>query len=197
MGFVGRKGRPDEDHPARTTALVVEAAVGLPRAARASGPGSNGPVRIVADLGSGPRLHDGKIRMTDAHWLVPGMDAAVQCSIRMIRRGGSRSIGSRCRPSRPAPRQATRRLRIRSRRGGRSRTHSGLPRPTPGPRGRNGSERALEQAASQPKPPGKLRAVALIATIRGRRRIVGDPENASTHDQVRTSTRAPAPRCSR
>ncbi len=35
-------------------------------------------------------------------------------------------------------------------------------------------QRALERAGTQPASPGKLRAVVLIATIRGRRRIVGD-----------------------
>jgi hypothetical protein len=45
-------------------------------------------------------------------------------------------------------------------------------------------QRALEQAGTQSSPPGKLRAVVLISTIRGRRRIVGDSENAATHDQV-------------
>jgi hypothetical protein len=45
-------------------------------------------------------------------------------------------------------------------------------------------QRALERAGTQSAPPGKLRAVVLIATIRGRRPIVGDPENAATHDQV-------------
>jgi hypothetical protein len=45
-------------------------------------------------------------------------------------------------------------------------------------------KRALDQAAARPAPPGSVRAVALIATIRGRRRIVGDSENAATHDQV-------------
>jgi hypothetical protein len=45
-------------------------------------------------------------------------------------------------------------------------------------------QRTLEQAGTHLAPPGRARAVVLIATIRGRRRIVGDAENAATHDQV-------------
>jgi hypothetical protein len=45
-------------------------------------------------------------------------------------------------------------------------------------------ERALEQAGGRPAPPGKQRVVVVIATIRGRRRVVGDPEDAVTYDQV-------------
>jgi hypothetical protein len=45
-------------------------------------------------------------------------------------------------------------------------------------------ERALEEASTRSAPAGRRRAVALIATIRGRRKIVGDSENAATHDQV-------------
>jgi len=59
-----------------TTALVVEA-VAPPEGGPSLEPGSNGPLRIMADLGSGRRLYDGKIRMTEAHWLVPGMDVEV------------------------------------------------------------------------------------------------------------------------
>jgi hypothetical protein len=47
-------------------------------------------------------------------------------------------------------------------------------------------ERALQRAGEQTGPAGKLRAVVLIATIRGRRRIVGDdPQGGGpTHDQI-------------
>ena len=31
----------------------------------------------MADLGSGRRFYDGKLRMTEEHWLVPGMDVDV------------------------------------------------------------------------------------------------------------------------
>jgi len=45
-------------------------------------------------------------------------------------------------------------------------------------------EQALERAAAQTAPPGKLRAVVLIATIRGRLRMVGDANDFTTHEQV-------------
>ena len=76
MGFLGRRGGPGREHHATTTALVVEAAA-PPEGGPTLGPGANGPLRILADLGSGRRLHDGKIRMTGAHWLVPGMEIEV------------------------------------------------------------------------------------------------------------------------
>jgi hypothetical protein len=46
-------------------------------------------------------------------------------------------------------------------------------------------ERALQRAGEQTGPPGKVRAVVLISTIRGRRRIVGDDaQGGPTHDQI-------------
>src|SRR5205807_7517119 len=78
VGFFGRRQAPDREHAAATatTALVVEAAA-PPEGGPSLGPGSNGSLRIMADLGSGRRLYDGNIRMTEAHWLVPGMDIVV------------------------------------------------------------------------------------------------------------------------
>src|SRR5205807_5293834 len=78
VGFFGRRQAPDREHAAATatTALVAEAAA-PPEGGPSLGPGSIGPLRIMADLGSGRRLYDGKIRMTEAHWLVPGMDVEV------------------------------------------------------------------------------------------------------------------------
>ena len=182
MGFLGRRGRPDRDHPARTTALVVEAAV-PPEGGPSIGPGSSGPVRILADLGSGPRLHDGKIRMTEAHWLVPGMEVAVTFDPDdphgrfEVDWESVPTIEARAASGDPAladPIAARRKV-----------AHAlGLTQADTGTARTERFQHALGQAASQPKPPGTLRAVALIATIRGRRRIVGDAENASTHDQV-------------
>ena len=182
MGFLGRRGGPGREHHATTTALVVEAAA-PPEGGPTLGPGANGPLRILADLGSGRRLHDGKIRMTGAHWLVPGMEIEVtydpdrpdgrfevdwDALPTMEARAGSGD------PALSDPIAARRKV-----------AHAlGLTRADTGSARTERFERALEQAATQPAPPGKVRAVALIATIRGRRRIVGDADNVSSHDQV-------------
>ena len=182
MGFLGRRGRPDRDHPAKTTALVVEAAA-PPEGGPSLGPGSSGPLRIVADLGSGPRVHDGRIRMTGAHWLVPGME--VEVTYDPAHPDGRFEVDWEAVPS-MAARAAAGDPALADPIGARRRVaHAlGLTRADTGSARTERFERALERAATEPAPPGKLRAVVLIATIRGRRRIVGDPENASTHDQV-------------
>ena len=57
VGFLGRRHGPDREQVTTltTTALVVEAAA-PPEGGPSLGPGSNGPLRIMADLGSGRRL---------------------------------------------------------------------------------------------------------------------------------------------
>ena len=182
MGFLGLRGRPNRDLPARTKALVVDAAA-PPEGGPSLGPGAYGPLRILADLGSGSRLYDGKIRMGEAQWLVPGMELEVTYDPDRpderfeIDWESVPSIEARAASGDPAlvdPIAARRKV-----------AHAlGLTQADTGTARTERFERALAQAATQTAPPGKLRAVALIATIRGRRRIVGDPENASTHDQV-------------
>ena len=164
-----------------TTALVVAAAV-APEGGPSVGPGSNGQVRIMADLGAGPRVYDGKIRMTEAHWLVPGMEVEVTIDPSHpdrfeINWESVPSIETRVAAGDPAltdPVGARRKV-----------AHAlGLTQADTGTDRTERFERALERAGAQSAPPGKLRAVVLISTIRGRRRIVGDGENAATHDQV-------------
>ncbi len=183
MGFFGRRHAADPEHDTTSTAtaLVVEAAA-PPEGGPSVGPGSNGPVRIIADLGAGRRVHDGRIRMTEAHWLVPGMDIEVTFDPRHPNRfeidwDGVPSMEERAAANDPAladPIAARRKV-----------AHAlGLTPADTGTSRTERFERALEQAGAQTASPGKLRAVALIATIRGRRRIVGDADNVSTHDQV-------------
>jgi len=182
VGFLGHRGRPDPGHAAKTRALVVEAAA-PPEGGPSLGPGSNGKLRISADLGSGPRLYDGKLRMTEAHWLVPGMELEVTYDPDHpdgrfeVDWNAVPSMEARAASGDPAladPIAARRKV-----------AHAlGLTQADTGTARTERFQRALERAASHTAPTGKLRAVALIATIRGRRRIVGDAENAATHDQV-------------
>ncbi len=183
MGFFGRRRAPDREHATATTttALIVEA-VAPPEGGPSLGPGSTGPLRIMVDLGSGSRLYDGRIRMTEAHWLVPGMEVPVTFDPNHPERfavvwESVPSMETRVASGDPAladPIAARRRvahaLRLTQADTGTARTER--------------FQRALEQAGNKPAPSGKLRAVVLIATIRGRRRVVGDAENAVTHDQV-------------
>ncbi|MGH2883179.1 MAG: hypothetical protein ACRDPA_10860 [Solirubrobacteraceae bacterium] len=181
MGLFGSKRRAGGKRNARATALVIEAAA-PPEGGPSLGPGSNGPLRVLADLGSGRRLHDGKIRTGEAHWLVPGMEVELTfdpdrpdrfevdwASIPSIEARAAANDASLADPI-AARRKVAHALGLTQADTGTARTER--------------FKRDLERAATQPAPPGKLRAVVLIATIRGRRRIVGDPENASTHDQV-------------
>jgi hypothetical protein len=183
VGFLGRRHGPDQKQVTTltTTALVVEAAA-PPEGGPSLGPGSNGPLRIMADLGSGRRLYDGKIRMTESHWLVPGMDVEVTLDPNHPDRfeidwESVPSMETRAAAGDPAladPVGARRKV-----------AHAlGLTQSDTGTARTERVQRALEQVGNKSAPPGKLRAVVLIATIRGRRRIVGDSENAATHDQV-------------
>ncbi len=183
MGFFGRRHGPDREHAttSTTTALVVEAAA-PPEGGPSLGPGSNGPVRIMADLGSGRRLYDGKIRMSETHWLVPGMNVEVtldpdhpdRFEIDWDSVPSMETLAAANDPALADPVAARRKV-----------AHAlGLTQADTGTARTERFQRALEQAVTQSASPGKLRAVLLIATIRGRRRIVGDPENAATHDQV-------------
>jgi hypothetical protein len=184
VGFFGRRHAPDREHATAntTTALVVEA-VAPPEGVPSIGPGSNGPLRIMADLGSGRRLYDGKIRMTEAHWLVPGMEVEVMFDPDRPDRfeidwESVPSMEARAAADDPAladPVAARRKV-----------AHAlGLKEGDTGTERTKRVQRVVEQAGSQSAPAGKLRAVVLIATIRGRRRVVGDgAENAVSHDQV-------------
>jgi hypothetical protein len=164
-----------------TTALVVEAAA-PPEGGPSLGPGSSGSLRIMAELGSGRRLYDGKLRMTEAHWLVPGMEVEVRPDPTHPDRfeidwASVPSMEARVAAGDPAladPVAARRKVA----------QALGLTQADTGTARTERVQRALEQAGTQPAPPGKQRAMVLIATIRGRRRIVGDPENAVTHDQI-------------
>jgi hypothetical protein len=161
--------------------MVVDASA-PPEGGPSLGPGSNGSVRVMADLGSGPRLYDGTMRMNEAHWLVPGMDVEVSFDPNHPDRFEIDWESVPSMESRAAANDAALAEPVAAQR---KVAHAlGLTQADTGTARTERFDRALQQAGARTPPPGRLRAVVLIATIRGRRRIVGDPENAATHDQV-------------
>ncbi len=181
MGFFHKGQQSDGEHPVRTTALVLEATA-PPEGGPSIGPGSRGTLRIQADPGSGSRTFDDRIRMIEEHWLVPGMEVAVTFDSQRPDRfeidwDAIPSMEARAAANDPAlaePVAARRKV-----------AHAlGLTTADTGSSRTERVERALAQRGEQPAPPGKVRAVVLIATIRGRRKIVGDANNDSTHDQL-------------
>jgi hypothetical protein len=183
MGFLRRRDRPDGEQIVTTTALVVEATPPSEHGPKI-GPGSHAPLRVVADPGSGSRALATKIRMTAEHWLAPGIQIPI-CLRTDDTEGFSvvweqvPSMEERAAANDPAladpiaaRRDAAQALGMTPADTGRSRTER--------------CERALEQAAHQPATAGRLRAVVLIATIRGRRVITGSDGDTGgpTHDTI-------------
>ena len=181
MGFLRRGDGSRDERMSATTALVIEAPA-PPEGGPHLGPGSGLPIKLLADLGSGRALHQAKVRLSDAHWLVPGMDVRVKFD---PGRPDAFAIDWESVPSmeaRAAANEAALADPIAARR--RVAHALGMTQADTGTARTERFERAVEQARAKAAPPGRVRAVALIATIRGRRRIVGDADNASTHDTV-------------
>jgi hypothetical protein len=179
-----RKGhKSDGEQSARTTGLVIEAPA-PPEGGPGFGPGTHAHVRVQADLGSGSQLLDVRIRMSEEHWLALGTDVELTFEAEHPDRleiDWDRTLRMEARvaandPALADPVAARRKV-----------AHAlGLSRADTGNARTERFERALERAREQAAPPGKLSAVVLIATIRGRRRIVGDDAQGGgpTHDQV-------------
>ena len=174
MGFLRWGQGPDQAEARRATALVLEA-VAPPEGGPTIGPGSHGAIRVLVD----GRTLESKVRMTEEHWLVPGQEvsAAVTGDRLEIDWDQVPSMQARAAANDPtladpiaARRKAARALGLTSADTGNARTER--------------FRSALELRAAQPAPPGRVRAVALLATIRGRRRIIGDANNDSTHDML-------------
>jgi hypothetical protein len=183
VGFFRKEHKSGAEQSARTTGLVIDAPA-PPEGGPGFGPGTHAEVRVQADLGAGRRVHEVKIRMSEEHWLVPGMDVEVTFDPRRPDRleidwDHVPSMEMRAVANDPAltdPVAARRKV-----------AHAmGLSRADTGSARTERVERALEQAGQQAGQPGRLRAVVLIATIRGRRRVVGDdPQGGGpTHDQL-------------
>jgi hypothetical protein len=163
--------------------LVIEAPA-PPEGGPRLGLGAHATARVQADLGSGSRLFDVKLRMSEEHWLALGMDVALRfdpehpnsIEIDWDRMPSMEARAAANDPALADPVGARRKV-----------AHAlGLTRADTGSSRVERFERALERAAEQTAPPGQVRAVVLIATIRGRRKIVGDdPQGGGpTHDQV-------------
>jgi len=145
--------------------------------------GSHGSLRVMADLGSGRRLHDTKIRETEAHWLVPGMEVEVTYDPNHpdgrfdVDWDAIPSMEARAASGDPAladPIAARRKV-----------AHAlGLTQADTGTARTERFRAALEDAGRHTPPPGKLRAVVLIATIRGRLHIGGDANDLSAPEQI-------------
>ena len=181
MGFLRRADAPDPDRAVRVTALVVEASA-PPEGSARIGPGSHGSVRVFVDAGSQPRVVEVRVAMSAEQWLVPGMEAQVALhpsrpdhveidwttvpAIEVRVAAGDPALADPI----GARRKVAHALGMTQRDTGTARTDR--------------FNRALEHASTLAAPAGRRRAVVLIATIRGRRRIVGDGQNSSTHDQV-------------
>jgi hypothetical protein len=144
---------------------------------------SHGSLRVMADLGSGRRLHDTKIRETEAHWLVPGMEVEVTYDRNHpdgrfdVDWDTVPSMEARAASGDPAladPIAARRQV-----------AHAlGLTQADTGAARTERFRAALEDAGRHTPPPGKLRAVVLIATIRGRLHIGGDANDLSAPEQT-------------
>ena len=76
MGFFRKEQKTDGKEAARTVGLVIEAPA-PPEGGPGLGPGTRAHVRVQADLGTGRRVHETRIRLSEEHWLVPGMDVEV------------------------------------------------------------------------------------------------------------------------
>ena len=77
MGFFRKGHKPDGAQSATATGLVIDAPA-PPEGGPRLGPGAHATGRVQADLGSGSRLFDVKLRMSEEHWLAPGMDVALR-----------------------------------------------------------------------------------------------------------------------
>lgn len=191
MGFL-RKRHDSDGERSRTVGLVIEAPA-PPEGGPGIGPGTHAHVRVQADLGTGRRVHESRIRLNEEHWLVPGMDVEVTFDPGHPDRFEIDwdSIGSM--EARAAAGEASLVDPIGARR---KMAHAmGLSRADTGSARTERFERALQRAGEQSGPPGKLCAVALIATIRGRRRIVGDDSQGAAPRTIRSPTSARAPPC--
>jgi hypothetical protein len=183
VGFFRKQHKSEGEQSARTVGLVIEAPA-PPEGGPGLGPGTHAHVCVQADLGTGRRVHEGRIRLSEEHWLVPGMDVEVtfdpgrpdRFEIDWDRVPAIEVRAAANDPTLADPVAARRKV-----------AHAmGLSRADTGSARTERVERALQRAGEQTGPPGKLRAVVLISTIRGRRRIVGDdPQGGGpTHDQI-------------
>jgi hypothetical protein len=163
MGFLNRAGRNAVSAGGvNATGLVVEADA-PPQGAPPMGAGSHGTVRILVDAGSGPVTSTTKFRFSDAHWLVPGMEIAVTIDPAQPGRfeldwGTIPAMADRVAANDPT---------LADPLGARLKVTQALGFDAGSARSDH-FKAAMAEAARTPAPDGKLRAVILVATIRGR-----------------------------
>lgn len=149
-----------------------------PQGAPNHGALSRGTIRVVVDLGSGPVEVAGTFRFADDHWLVRGMDVTVLVDPARpaefdVDWTSVASMADRVAANDPAladPFAAGRRVA----------QALGLTRADTGTRRQDRFAQMMAAAATAPAVAGKLRAVVLLATIRGRMEVGGSDDGPST-----------------
>ena len=180
----------DENRP-RATALVITADA-PPQGAPRSGSYSQGSIRIVVDTSAAPhRQLSGTFHFADDHWLVAGMDAPVfldplQPDAFEIDWANVPTMQEQVAANNPAiadPFAAARRIG----------EAIGL---TPNEKTASQYERfqkAVADAAGKPAPAGALRAVAILASVRGRFESGDDGDDGgATRTSVSLMSNSPA-----
>jgi hypothetical protein len=174
MGFFSRGTKEDHSDWVPEKAFVLDAEAPLEHAP-SFGKGSQHSIGLLIDSGAGARQLSVHAKHDADKWLVPGMDVGVRVDPGdadhvEIAWEELPSIEARVAAGDPAlvdPIGAERRV-------------SQARRLPPSDRAERLKE-ALAAAAAAPAPPGKVRAVAIVATIRGRSRIDGYGDHATSY----------------
>jgi hypothetical protein len=161
----GRKDSDTDGGSVHATALVVDAAA---PAIDGDWGGNPAMVQVLVDAGSGPALLQREFKLTKSKWLVAGMEVPVAIDPGKPDRfkvdwEAVPDIEDRAAANDPAladPVGASAKVASALESAGLPVTGRAASAPPP-------IEEALERAASEPAPPGKVRAVVLIPTIRG------------------------------
>jgi hypothetical protein len=165
----------------RASALVVDA--GLPAAGKPRwGQAGKGNVAILADIGTGRPIYAARsLRLTEDRWLVPGMEIQVSIDPAAPRRfevdwDAVPSIEARVAANDPTladPAGTRRRVAAALESAGVSGPPTGVSAAgitggiavrAPAQGGSDRLEEAIQEAGQKPAPPGKQRAVVVIAT---------------------------------
>jgi hypothetical protein len=187
MKLFHRSGAPSNT-ATRRPALVTHVDA-PPQGAPHHGALSRGTIRVVVDLGSGPVEVAGMFRFADDHWLVRGMDVTVLIDPARptefdVDWSSVTSMADRVAANDPAladPFAAGRRVA----------QALGLTREDTGTRRQGRFAELMTAAAVAPPVAGKLHAVVLIASIRGRLEVSGsDPGPPSTELTVHRNSEA-------
>jgi hypothetical protein len=178
MKLVHRSAAPSST-ATRRPALVTHVDA-PPQGAPHQGALSRGTIRVVVDLGSGPVEVAGTFRFADDHWLVRGMDVTVLVDPARptefdVDWSAVASMADRVAANEPAladPFAAGRRVA----------RALGLSREDTRTRGEDRFAELMTAAEAAPPVAGKLHAVVLIASIRGRMVVGGSDAGPSTTD---------------